>query len=84
MINFRTEFEFKEQSISGCTVILSPNRLREGPVVVGSAEHTRRLLLGHRHALWLNLQQALVNNHIIEQVSTNTLDEKHYSLLYFS
>ena len=46
MINFRAEFEFKEQIISRCTVILSPNRLREGPVVVGSAEHTRRFIVG--------------------------------------
>ena len=68
MINFRTEF--KEQMISRCTVILSRNRLLVGPVVVGSAGKTQDpLLLGHRHALWLNLQQALVNNNIIEQIS---------------
>ena len=46
MINFPTELEFKEQIISSCTVILSPNRLREGPVVVGSAENTRRFIVG--------------------------------------
>ena len=66
MINLRTESEFKEQIISRCTIILSPNGLNEGPVVVASAENTRRLthvilMLADRHALWLNLQPALVN-----------------------
>ena len=65
MINFRPEFEFKEQIVSRCTVILSPNRLREGPVVVGSAEKHKTL---YCHALWLNLQHALVNYHIIERI----------------
>ena len=66
MITFRTESEFKERIISRCTVILSPNGLHEGPVVVASAENTRVLthvvfMLGDRHALRLNLQPALVN-----------------------
>ena len=66
MINLRTESEFKEQIISRCTIILSPNWLNEGPVVVASVDNTRRLthvvlMLADRHALWLNLQPALVN-----------------------
>ena len=66
MIYFRTETEFREQVTFRCTLILSPNGLHEGPVVVASAENTRRLthvvvMLSDRHALWLNLQPALVN-----------------------
>ena len=66
MINFRTETEFRERIISRSTVILSPNGLHEGTVVVASAENTKRLahvvlMLSDRHALWLNLQPALLN-----------------------
>ena len=57
-------------------------------MVVGSAEHTRRFIVGSSSRTVAqpstSIGQQSHNRADFAWVSTNTLDEKHYSLLYFS